>query len=144
MGEYCLYEWRIYARSGGNKRRPPTNRVITSPQISHSMEYGMRRLILSFVFLCLSSLVRAVSSTQGYYRFPALHKETILFTAHGDLWKVSAKGGIAQALTTHPAEETHAAISPDGQWIAFSASYEGPTEAYIMSMDGGLPARLTY
>ena len=37
-----------------------------------------------------------------------------------------------------------AAISPDGQWLAFIASYEGAPEAYVMPLAGGLPKRLTF
>ena len=48
-------------------------------------------------------------------------------------------GGVAQRLTTHPAEESRAAISPDGKTIAFSAAYEGPTEVYTMPIEGGVP-----
>jgi len=80
----------------------------------------------------------------GYYRTPAIHGSTIVFTSEGDLWKVPSTGGIAQRLTTHPSLESHPAISPDGKWLAFSASYEGPTEAYVMPIDGGLPRRCTY
>src|SRR5437588_549220 len=83
------------------------------------------------------------SPPRGYYRYPAIHGDTIVFTAHGDLWKVSARGGVAQMLTSHPAEESHPAISPDGELVAFSASYEGPTEVYVMPLAGGLPARVT-
>jgi tricorn protease len=80
----------------------------------------------------------------GYYRFPAIAGDTIVFTAEGDLWRVPVSGGIARRLTTHPSEESHAAISPDGRTIAFSASYEGPTEVYTMPLDGGLPVRRTF
>ena len=86
----------------------------------------------------------ADSTTLGYYRFPAIHGDTIVFTAEGDLWRVGVSGGIAQRLTTHPAEESRAAISPDGKTIAFSAAYEGPTEVYTVSIDGGVPVRQTY
>ncbi|MEB3357550.1 MAG: S41 family peptidase [Synechococcales bacterium] len=82
--------------------------------------------------------------TQGYYRFPALHDQTIVFTAEGDLWTVPVTGGRAQRLTTHHGVESHAAISPDGTRIAFSAQYEGPTEVYTMPVAGGLPTRHTY
>ncbi len=81
---------------------------------------------------------------QGYYRFPAIYKNTIVFTAEGDLWKVDAHGGQAHRLTSHHGEETRARISPDGRYIAFSAQYEGFTEVYCMDFDGSHPTRLTY
>jgi tricorn protease len=83
-------------------------------------------------------------SPKGYYRFPSLHGDTVVFTAEGDLWRVGVTGGVAQRLTTHPGQETDAAISPDGELVAFSAEYEGPTEVYIMPLAGGLPTRLTF
>jgi hypothetical protein len=87
------------------------------------------------------------TSTQGslgYYRFPALYNDTIVFTAEGDLWTVGITGGVAQRLTTHHGVERHAAISPDGQWLAFSAEYEGAAEVYTMPLGGGLPQHQTY
>ncbi len=86
----------------------------------------------------------ADATSLGYYRFPAVHGDTIVFTAEGDLWRVGINGGIAQRLTTHPAEESRAAISPDGKTIAFSAAYEGPTEVYTMAIEGGVPVRQTF
>lgn len=80
----------------------------------------------------------------GYYRFPALHGSTVVFTAEGDLWKVGVKGGLARRLTSHPGAEGHAAISPDGSTVAFTAEYEGPAEVYTMPIDGGLPKRHTF
>ena len=80
----------------------------------------------------------------GYYRFPALHNDTVVFTSEGDLWSVDLKGGMAVRLTTHPGSETNPAISPDGTTLAFSAQYEGPTEVYTMPLAGGLPVRRTF
>lgn len=102
------------------------------------------------LFLLLFTVIPSFSADQkpeierGYFRFPAIHGETIVFTAEGDLWKGTIHGGIAQRLTTHPASETHAAISSDGQTIAFSAEYEGPAEVYTMPINGGVPIRRTY
>jgi tricorn protease len=81
---------------------------------------------------------------EGYYQQPTLHGETIVFVAEGDLWKVPSRGGLAQRLTTHAGEESYPRISPDGNTIAFSATYEGPTEVYTMPVNGGLPERWTY
>ena len=80
---------------------------------------------------------------KGYYRFPAIHGDTIVFAAEGDLWRVPLAGGLAQRLTTHPGEETAPIISPDGQTVAFSGTYEGGTEIYTMPLAGGLPTRWT-
>ncbi|MGO8699764.1 MAG: S41 family peptidase [Limisphaerales bacterium] len=81
---------------------------------------------------------------QGYYRFPTIFGDTVVFTAEGDLWRVSAQGGMAQRLTSHLGLESHAAFSPDGKTLAFSAHYEGPGEVYTMPAEGGLPTRRTF
>jgi tricorn protease len=90
------------------------------------------------------SVLAAEQSERGYFRYPAIHGETVLFTAEGDLWRGTISGGVAQRLTTHPATESHAAISPDGKLVAFTAEYEGPAEVYTMPLDGGVPTRVTF
>ena len=77
------------------------------------------RSLLLGIALVLPALA---DSPKGYYRFPAIHGDTIIFTAEGDLWRVSAKGGVAQRLTAHPGLEEFAAISPDGKSVAFTTS----------------------
>jgi tricorn protease len=96
--------------------------------------------------LCVLVLVQsaAAAGRNGYYRFPAIHGDTIVFTSEGDLWTVDAKGGEARRLTSDPGQETNAAISPDGLTVAFSGQYEGPTEVYTMPLAGGLPVRHTF
>jgi tricorn protease len=96
------------------------------------------------LLLALSLLQPANAGNQGYYRFPAVHDDTVVFTAEGDLWRVGIDGGAAQRLTSHHGQETHAHISQDGTTIAFSAQYDGPTEVYVMPIDGGRPRRLTW
>jgi tricorn protease len=110
------------------------------------------RAALTATFVLTSALLFALylraentgATRPGYYRYPAIHGDTIVFTAEGDLWKVSTKGGVAIRLTSNPGEESHAAISPDGRTVAFSAEYEGPLDVYTMPMDGGLPERRTW
>jgi tricorn protease len=104
----------------------------------------MRRTLLGVAGVLLVAGSVGAASPEGYYRQPALHGETVVFVAEGDLWKVNVDGGIAERVTTHPAAESMPAISPDGSRIAFAARYEGPTELYTMPLEGGMPTRLTY
>jgi tricorn protease len=99
---------------------------------------------LAVVFVGRLNAGDAGNTRPGYYRWPAIHGDTIVFTAEGDLWIVSAKGGAARRLTSNPGQEGLAAISPDGQTVAFSAQYEGPVDVYTMPVDGGLPQRRTW
>jgi len=86
----------------------------------------------------------ANAGMEGYYRSPAIHGDTLVFTAEGDLWKVGTEGGDAIRLTSHAEGEMRTVFSPDGSQIAFAASYEGPVEVYSMPIDGGLPKRRTW
>ena len=104
----------------------------------------LRLVFLGGFLLALEARADTNAAFHGYYRFPAIHGDTVVFTAEGDLWRVGIQGGVAQRLTSHPGEESQAAISPDGRTIAFSAEYEGPQEVYTMPVDGGLPVRQTY
>ena len=105
---------------------------------------------LAFSLLAISlSGVTALAAPEagrhaGYYRFPAIHGDIILFAAEGDLWSVSAHGGEARRLTTNTGDERLPYISPDGQTVAFEAQYEGPGEVYTMPISGGLPERRTW
>src|ERR1700692_3266001 len=101
----------------------------------------MRRIMLSVL---LSAAAGTAQNNRGYYRYPAIHGDTVVFTSEGDLWSVGVEGGVARRLTSHPGEETRAALSPDGKTIAFSANYEGPTEVYTMPASGGLPTRRSF
>ncbi|TFG53968.1 MAG: protease, partial [Candidatus Aminicenantes bacterium] len=107
----------------------------------------MKKILgLAAVILCLLCIAQAgfAAGRNGYYRFPAIHGDVVVFTSEGDLWTVDVRGGTARRLTTHSGVETNPAISPDGLTLAFSAQYEGPTEVYTMPLAGGLPVRRTF
>ncbi|MBK8047721.1 MAG: PDZ domain-containing protein [Anaerolineales bacterium] len=82
--------------------------------------------------------------TAGYYRFPTIYHDTIVFVSEDDLWTVSRHGGIARRLTSNLGEVNHPALSPDGQWLAFVGREEGMPEVYLMPADGGSARRMTY
>ncbi len=83
-------------------------------------------------------------TTGGLPRFPDVGQGHVVFTAGGDLWKVPVEGGTARRLTTHPGDERFARISPDGQWIAYTAEYQGDADVWVIPFDGGAPRRLTW
>ncbi|MBM4131007.1 hypothetical protein FJ250_08255 [bacterium] len=77
-------------------------------------------------------------------RFPDIHGDRIVFTCAGDLWSVSAQGGVAQRLTAAPGRATQPKFSPDGRTIAFTGNYDGNPDVYVVPSAGGEPARLTW
>ncbi len=97
---------------------------------------------LAVLFLFLGS--NLLAAPDGYYRFPTIHDDRIVFSAEGDLWQVNAAGGTARRLTRDQGIEGYARFSPDGRWIAFSASYEGNVDVYVIPGAGGEPRRLTW
>ena len=80
----------------------------------------------------------------GYYRFPTISNETIVFVCEDDLWTVPISGGVARRLTSNLGAAGSPQLSPDGELLAFAGREEGPTEVYIMPALGGEAKRLTY
>jgi len=97
------------------------------------------------IFCLLTAVTALTALDEGrFIRYPTIHKDKIVFTYEGDLWTVGAQGGTALRLTTAPGTETAAKLSPDGKWLAFTATYDGPPSVYLMPAEGGAPRRLTY
>ncbi len=82
--------------------------------------------------------------TAGYYRFPAIHQDTIVFTSEDDLWTVPASGGVARRLTANLGTISLPFFSPDGATLAFTGREEGHAEVYTMPAEGGPVERITY
>lgn len=100
------------------------------------------------IFILISFFFSGIVNAQDtYFQIdPTLSPDgnTIVFSYDGDLWKVSTSGGEASRLTAMKGEETLPRISPDGKWIAFSATQYGNRDVYIMPMVGGEIKQLTF
>lgn len=80
----------------------------------------------------------------GYYRFPTISNETIVFVCEDDLWTVPISGGVARRLTSNLGATGSPQLSPNGKLLAFAGREEGPSEVYIMPALGGEAKRITY
>ncbi len=105
----------------------------------------MKKAYINLSLILIFFSVAAFAQEQGRFMIdPDIHGDKIVFTYEGDLWLVSSSGGIATRLTTFPGIEYRAGFSPDGKWIAFTASYDGAQSIYVMPSVGGVPTRITY
>lgn len=67
----------------------------------------------------------------------------LAFAWRGDLWLASSRGGRAERLTAHPAQDRHPRFSPDGQRLAFTSNRSGADQAWLMDLRGGEPLQVT-
>ena len=101
-----------------------------------------------FIFvLCLSccAAVRAQTST-AYLTEPSLSpdRKEIVFVSGGDIWTVSASGGTASILVSHPATESRPKFSPDGKRLAFVSNRTGNGDIYVLNLETNDLSRITY
>lgn len=103
--------------------------------------------VFAFLGLALVACNAAAAAPEPETRLirqPAVSRDHLAFVYGGDLWTSDRDGQHPVQLTTHPANEFAPHFSPDGQWIAFSASYDGNTDVYVVPTAGGQPRRLTW
>lgn len=94
--------------------------------------------------LCLAPSASQTLDHPHLLRFPAISGDTIVFSYGGELWRTQGLNGDAVELTTAPGLQARPKISPDGKWVAFTGTYDGPRNIYVMPLEGGEPRRLTY
>ncbi|KKO48012.1 peptidase S41 [Arsukibacterium sp. MJ3] len=75
---------------------------------------------------------------------PDITANKLAFVYGGDIWVTDRDGQNPRQLTSHPASEFAPTFSPDGNWLAFSASYDNNTDVYVMPASGGPATRLTF
>jgi tricorn protease len=81
---------------------------------------------------------------RGYYRYPSIAGDRIIYVCEDDLWSVPVDGGAATRCTVSFGTCSFPRLSPDGAWIAFISNDEGNPELYVMPALGGAPQRLTF
>ena len=111
----------------------------------------MKTHICFFVSLFLLSINLPAISAEGIntkdtklLSQPAISKDHIAFVYAGDLWVADQDGTNVRRLTSDEGVESHPFFSPDGNWIAFNAQYDGNTDVFVVPVQGGIPKRLTW
>ncbi|MCH2346878.1 MAG: hypothetical protein MK299_05740, partial [Pseudomonadales bacterium] len=77
-------------------------------------------------------------------RYMDVSDNQIVFVYGGDVWLVAKQGGTAIQLTNSPDEESYPRFSPDGSEVAYTASYNGNEDVFVVPATGGVPTRVTY
>ena len=81
---------------------------------------------------------------KGYYRFPTIFNNHIVFVSDDNLWQVDINNKIAYRVTTNLSPIHTPYFSPDGKFIAYVGTEDGNTEIYLIPSQGGIAKRLTY
>ncbi|MEA1897672.1 MAG: PDZ domain-containing protein [Bacteroidota bacterium] len=103
----------------------------------------MKKLFFLFLSLFLfSGLYSQINAKLMSYM--DVSDTRITFVYGGDIWVMPKDGGTAVQVTHSPGEESWPRFSPDGNSIAYTASYNGNKDIFVMPSMGGLPTRLTY
>lgn len=77
-------------------------------------------------------------------REPTISADAIVFEYGGRLWRVGRDGGDAHLLVSGMDRLRAPLFSPDGHKIAFTGTYDGNTDVYVVDAHGGQPERLTW
>lgn len=92
-----------------------------------------------------ASFLQADSTTETrLLTQPAISAKNIAFVYSEDLWVADQDGKNPRRLTSDTGVESNPVFSPDGQTIAFSASYDGNVDVFTIPVTGGTPTRLTF
>ncbi|HEX3144475.1 MAG TPA: LpqB family beta-propeller domain-containing protein [Pyrinomonadaceae bacterium] len=100
-----------------------------------------------FLFVAASvAFAQPAASPQSYFTDPSVSPDgsEIVFASGGDIWTVSANGGDAHLLVSHPATESKPLYSPDGRKLAFVSTRTGNGDIYVLTLDTGDLKRLTF
>ncbi len=106
--------------------------------------------LICFLLLSWATLFTATSTAQvdtqntRMLSQPTVSQNHVAFIYADDLWICDLSGANPRRLTAGLGTKASPKFSPDGQWLAFTANYDGNLDVYIIPAIGGTPRRLTY
>ena len=106
------------------------------------------RVCLILVAICISlgsqTQAQMVKPHAGLLRYPAISAKQIAFVFGNKVWLVPREGGEAVPLASPAGHVALPKFSPDGSTVAFTGNYDGNPDLYTISIDGGVPTRVTH
>ena len=93
----------------------------------------------------MTNFARAVDTRDTrFLHEPAVGKDRLVFVYADDLWTSRLDGTDVHRLTAHLGPESNPHLSPDGELVAFTGTYDGNADVYVIPITGGEPTRLTW
>ncbi|MBS0373963.1 MAG: PD40 domain-containing protein [Proteobacteria bacterium] len=110
------------------------------------MHQFLRAVTVGGLALVLGSAQAADSAAHAplLLQNPTLSRTQVAFETGGEIWIAPREGGAARILVSGQGRCGSPIFSPDGQQVAFTATYDGNTDVYVVPAAGGEPLRLTY
>ena len=104
------------------------------------------RNILSIIVLVLTASFNSYAAQIRWLQQPKVSPDGkwVVFGYKGNIYKVSAKGGNATALTSDTIYKFHPVWSHDSKTIAYASYQFGNADVFTISVAGGQPKRLTF
>ena len=84
-----------------------------------------------------------MSLYSGYYRWPTLYKNIVVFVSEDVIWRLNLDTMNLIRLTDS-GRAAYPKLSSDGKFVAYISNDEGDNEVYIVRTSGGPVKRLTY
>lgn len=108
----------------------------------------MKQVYTFVIAALLGTLAVKAQNTDPYFaEYPAITPDgkTVVFSYEGDLWKADVAGQTpAVRLTAMQGQEMFPRVSPDGKWLAFTATQFGNSDVFVMPLAGGDVKQLTF
>ncbi len=104
----------------------------------------MSKWILSALLLVIYGTAQAAGNPLLLLRYPTLSKTQIAFEYGGQIWEMPRLGGRAHVLASGMDLLIKPIFSPNGLMVAFTGTYDGNTDVYVVPAAGGQPRRLTF
>lgn len=102
-------------------------------------------LVAAAAGVVLGSGPGAAAQTAPFVRHADVTRQLLVFGHADDLWVADRAGGAARRLTSGPGEKRNPRISPDGRFVAYTATpLGGRGDVYVVPIAGGAARRVTF